>query len=107
MRRKYAQEDEGTALAGGASSAHAPTRVRAQFDFKGAEPGDLSFSEGEVIDVEGIEGGDSQWYRGSIGGTRRGSEYDVAAAAQCSTADALPLATSLAPVFPANYVVAL
>lgn len=97
LRRQYAQQDlaatSGASIAGGsavdsstAAPQHAsaggaanthPSKVEATFDFAGSEDGDLSFSAGQVINVDGMEG--DQWYRGSYttqdGKLKTGSEF--------------------------------
>lgn len=55
LRRQYAHAD--AAAQGGSTSL---ARVRAKYAFTGTEAGDLSFAEGEIIDVHGAEG--EQWY---------------------------------------------
>ena len=43
-----------------------PAQVTALFDFEGAEPGDLSFAAGDVIDVKNAES--DGWWTGSVRG---------------------------------------
>ncbi|CAO1631399.1 unnamed protein product [Parajaminaea phylloscopi] len=65
LRRQYAAQDAAQGEPAASSAGGVPGRVRAEYDFKGTEADDLSFTEGEIIDVIGREG--DQWYRGSIG----------------------------------------
>lgn len=82
LRRRYETEDAGTSSqygnapssstgAGAGGPSGLPRRVRAQYDFNGTEEEDLSFREGQIIDVTGAAG--DQWYHGTFDG-RRGSE---------------------------------
>lgn len=106
MRRHYEQADTHTAGSShvtGATSSGFPSQVRAQYDFVGTEAGDLSFKEGDIIDVHGKEG--EQWFRGSLNG-HTGSKLRARAIEACLVSADVYVCPPFAfgSVFPANYV---